>query len=281
MKQIVLLYMPVIHRGYLDFLEKHGRKDECFLLGRSALRELGPEADYLIRKDHAIRGLPDEQVRRFVESLGLFEIVQVLKRHHYFTPAHITCPDEDASRLAVERFFPGAGVTYDDSLRLRYDRRGVDRIDPVPETAQVTSEEAHQMLMGKAEELAARSKDWWLSVGALISRDGMPIFSAWNKSVPDADMQNILGDPRSLYSRGEGTGDTLVRHAERSLVSQAARVGVSLLGTDAYVTHFPCVPCAASLAEAGIKRLFFKNGYSRLESAEVLRTEGVEMIRII
>lgn len=279
--QAVLLYMPVIHRGYLEYLEGTRGRPDCYLIGRLALEQLGPEADYIVRKDHAIRALPDEIVRSFVESLDLFNAVHVFTGRELLEPLHIRCPDEDVCHLAASRFFPRTKVTFDPSIRLRYDRKGIERVDAVPDAVAVTSEEAHRQLMGKAEELAGKSKDWWLSVGGLVARDGKPLFTAWNKAALDPDIQNILGDPRSAFSRGQGTDDTLVNHAERSLVSQAARAGVSLLDADAYVTHFPCVPCGASLAESGISRLFFKSGYSRLESAEIFRTRGIDLFRVV
>ena len=66
MKSTALLYMPVIHRGYLEFLERHASAWECVLLGKTALAAIGPEADYVMRKDAAIRALPEEVILRFV-----------------------------------------------------------------------------------------------------------------------------------------------------------------------------------------------------------------------
>lgn len=277
----ILLYLPVIHRGYLEFLnDNRDAHAECLLLGRQALLALGDEAKYMIRKDHEIRGIPEEMACGFVQRLGLFRRVQILYPElHYDQATHIVAPDEDVSVLATERFFPGVPVTFDGSVRLRYDRKGVERLDPVPENALVTADEAHRELMGQVETEAIRSNDWWLHVGALVAKDGKPLIIAHNRTVPEG-ITGALGDPRSIYTRGQGTDDTLADHAERQLVSRAAFLGLSLQGTDAYVTHFPCVPCAESLADAGVKRLFFRQGYSRLESASVLSTKGVEIYRV-
>ncbi|GAA4241044.1 hypothetical protein GCM10022254_68330 [Actinomadura meridiana] len=67
-------------------------------------------------------------------------------------------------------------------------------------------------------------------------------------------------------------------HAGASIISRAARKGVSLEGTDLYVTTFPCPACARLIAESGIARCFFTAPYSLLEGDEVLRTAGVELI---
>ncbi len=278
--KLVLLYLPVVHRGYLEFLEKH-QGSACAILGRAALAALGPEADYILRKDHAIRGIPEGIAAQFVEQLGLYSSVQVLTPDGLAGVTELIVPDEDVSTLAAAHFFPGASVTYDGSLRLRYDRKGVARVDPVPEDCLMTSDEAHRQLMGKAEKAAVHSRDWWLQVGALLAKDGVPLVALYNQATPDPGMTAVLGDPRSLYSRGEGTDDTLVNHAELQLVSWAGYHGVSTNGADVYVTHFPCGPCGGSLAGSGIKRLFFKSGYSKLESASVLKAKGVELIRVV
>jgi dCMP deaminase len=280
MRKIVLLYMPVIHRGYVEFLNRHASADvECVLVGGKALLVLGDIADYVLRKDSAIRGLSEMMVLNFVQSLGLFSSVSYHSGQIDTAPGVIIMPDEDVLALAADVFFPKAETVLD-TTRLRYDRKGSDRVDPVP-AAVCTSEEAHRALMHSAEVEAQRSKDWWLTVGALVARDGQPLFVAYNQGGIDRDITNILGDPRSAYRRGENTEDTLVLHAERSLIAQAARDGISLHGTDVYVTHFPCVPCASQLAEAGVARVFFSKGYSRLESAECLTARGVEILQVV
>ncbi len=280
MRMIVMLYMPVIHRGYWDFLRKHESRDyDCFLIGTNAIKALGPNAAYVLKKDVAIRGMPESVIEDCVGRYFNFNSVEMLVPNVTTDSVHIQTTDEDITSLALTAFFPNAIVKLD-TTRLRYDRKGVERIDEVP-TTECTSEETARQLMQFAEMEAEKSKDWWLSVGALISRDGMPILIAYNAAALDPDLPNILGDPRSIYSRGENTEDTLVAHAERDLVAQAARDGISLAGTDAYVTHFPCVPCAASLARAGVRRLFFKKGYSRLESLDLLLSKGVEVIRVV
>ena len=283
MNRVLLLYMPVIHRGYLDFLIKHHDEcSACYVLDHTAIEILGDEVAYIVKKDSAIRGLPASTVRDFIASLHLFEEVKVLCElaDVQVGVEHIICPDEDVSTLACDRFFPGIPVKFDSLVRLRYDRKGVERVDAVP-SVECTSNQLHRQLMGKAVHAAFQSKDWWLSVGALIARDGKPLLVAWNRGAVDDDIVNILGDPRSLYSRGEKTESTLMLHAERGLVARAAHDGICLAGTDAFVTHFPCVPCASLLAEAGIKNLYFKSGYSRLESSEVFRARGVNLFRVV
>ena len=284
MRKLLLLYMPVIHQGYMNFLKEYHRQDiECVLLGREALHVLKKDMPYVLKKDFAIRGVDTEHVRFFIrETFRVFKDVYVLDPHHLPKGVEsIYTPDEDVTNLAIETFFPGTLRVMDGCIRLRYDRQGVERVDPVPEDTKVTSDVLYRLFMQDAEEEAGYSFDFWLQVGAVArTKTGERLYASYNRAEPHEQIHTALGDPRALYTRGERTDDTLVHHAERSIVSQAACDGVSLRGASVFVTHFPCVPCASALAEAGIARLYFKQGYSRLESANVLKTYGVELIRV-
>jgi|688.fasta_scaffold06574_4 dCMP deaminase len=46
-----------------------------------------------------------------------------------------------------------------------------------------------------------------------------------------------------------------IEHAERNAIYNAARMGVSLLDCDMYVSHFPCVDCGRGIIQSGIKRV--------------------------
>lgn len=52
-----------------------------------------------------------------------------------------------------------------------------------------------------------------------------------------------------------------VIHAELNCILKAAREGVSCIDATMYVTLSPCVPCAAMMIQAGVKRLVFKDLY--------------------
>jgi dCMP deaminase len=51
----------------------------------------------------------------------------------------------------------------------------------------------------------------------------------------------------------------LICHAEENAIMHAARIGVSLKGSTAYVTWPPCSRCARSLIQAGIKEVVYSN----------------------
>jgi dCMP deaminase len=49
----------------------------------------------------------------------------------------------------------------------------------------------------------------------------------------------------------------LICHAEENAIMHAARIGVSLKGSTAYVTWPPCSRCARSLIQAGIVEIVY------------------------
>jgi dCMP deaminase len=73
----------------------------------------------------------------------------------------------------------------------------------------------------------------------------------------------------------------MAEHAERHLMGHAARKGIALEGADLYVTTFPCPGCAHQIVTAGIRRIFYRDGYSLVEASETLKHHGIEVIRVV
>ena len=59
MKTFVVAYVPVLHQGYKNFLEKYKDADEIFVWGKDIISE----HDYLAKE---IRALDPELVKKFV-----------------------------------------------------------------------------------------------------------------------------------------------------------------------------------------------------------------------
>lgn len=94
------------------------------------------------------------------------------------------------------------------------------------------------------------------------------------------------GTPRGLSNLCEDThwdanhGDYLVTkqeviHAELNCILKAAREGVSCIGATMYVTLSPCVPCAAMMIQAGVKRLVYKEMYRDQGGTDLLQRAGI------
>ena len=50
-------------------------------------------------------------------------------------------------------------------------------------------------------------------------------------------------------------------HAEQNAITDCAKRGVSCDGSDAYITHYPCVNCMKLLCASGIKNIYYINDY--------------------
>ena len=49
----------------------------------------------------------------------------------------------------------------------------------------------------------------------------------------------------------------MICHAEENAIMHAARIGISLKGTTAYVTWPPCSRCTRSLIQAGVREVIY------------------------
>lgn len=69
-------------------------------------------------------------------------------------------------------------------------------------------------------------------------------------------------------------------HAEQNAILQAAYHGVSIQGSVLFCTNFPCVICSKMLINAGIKQIFYLDGYPDPLSEKMLKEAGMELHRI-
>lgn len=132
-----------------------------------------------------------------------------------------------------------------------------------------------------AMDITKNSPDWWRQIGAIaFSIDDNHLVSAFNTHMPNEYETYIFGDPRLNVDAGE-VGAYTSLHAERGIITLCARYGLPLKDASVYVTTFPCEECARQLANCGVRRVYFKEGYSVLNAQEVLRSFGVEIIQVI
>ena len=68
-----------------------------------------------------------------------------------------------------------------------------------------------------------------------------------------------------------------VIHAELNCILKAAREGVSCIDSTMYVTLSPCVPCAAMMIQAGVKRLVYKEMYRDQSGIDLLREADIDV----
>ena len=109
--------------------------------------------------------------------------------------------------------------------------------------------------MATAVLISTRSPCERLHVGCVIvsagDRKNRLIAAGYNGFLP--------GTPHVSRVR-EGHEQATV-HAEQNAIADAARRGITVEGSVAYVTHFPCINCAKILASAGISEVRYREDY--------------------
>ena len=125
-----------------------------------------------------------------------------------------------------------------------------------------------EYFMATAFLIATRSACQRLNVGCVIVSKGTHknriIAAGYNGFLP--------GAPH--VSRVDNDHEQSTVHAEQNAISDAARRGVSLSESIAYITHFPCIVCAKLLVAAGINEIKFHFDYNNNPIVEEIFKEN-------
>ncbi len=276
MKTIIILYVPVIHRGYINFLQKYLFSDLVYVLGQDLVDEL---VEY-----KEIRALPPIMVAAALSSLEICHRVHVLSGwmlaglQEDQESIRVITADESISRKFIEKYLPCIkDVTYDTTF-LRWDGGKVFSVQEVS-CDRISIGATDRTFMAEAQQLAQASSDWWRQVGAILVTANHT-FRSHNHHVPSEYTPYINGDPRDSIKAGTHSEFSSALHSEKAVFAQALRTGISTDGADLYTTVFPCPDCAKLIAYSGVKRLFFQTGHASLDGVEVLKAKGVEIIKV-
>ena len=106
-------------------------------------------------------------------------------------------------------------------------------------------------IVALAMHIANWSKDPSTKVGCVVVGEDREIRSTGFNGFP----RGIKDDEERLLDREKKY--PLICHAEENAIMHAARIGVSLKGSTAYVTWPPCSRCARSLIQSGIKEIIY------------------------
>lgn len=133
----------------------------------------------------------------------------------------------------------------------------------------------NEYFMATAFLIATRSACQRLNVGCVIVSKGTHknriIAAGYNGFLP--------GAPH--ISRVDNDHEQSTVHAEQNAISDAARRGVSLSGSTAYITHFPCIVCAKLLVAAGVNEIKFHFDYNNNPMVnEIFKENGIECIQL-
>lgn len=274
MTKTLVAYVPALHQGYINFFKNNF--GVLYLLSSELVREVP-------RMERDIRAIAPEEMQKVVSALGIFEEVKILNKENVEVlegTDEVTMPDEDVSRHFAETYLKDKKVDYVPTF-LRWDgHNALKKTAPQAADRVVSIDAFHKEIMQKAYEQAQKSPDWWRNIGAIIVKDNKIIATGFNRPLPSDQTHNIFGDPRSNFDYGVSYDLSKFVHAEAGLIALAAKQGTSLEGASIFVTTFPCPVCAKSLALAGIKKVYYTEGYSLLDAEDILKGAGVEIVKV-
>ena len=131
-----------------------------------------------------------------------------------------------------------------------------------------------EYFMAAALLISSRSACGRLHVGCVLVSGG----EHRNRIVAAGYNGFLPGTPHRSRVRDDHEQATV--HAEQNAIADAARRGVSVEGATAYISHFPCINCAKSLAAAGVKAIKYHVDYTNDPLVlEILAEAGVAMSR--
>ncbi len=277
-KTVIFAYVPVLHQGYLNFFEKHPEAKELFLIDKTVTADSEPFV-----KD--IRVVAAEKMKKVMDALGIFENVTVVSAKNLERLAsqdrEWIMPDEEfMHELAQKYFSKAASQPHFDTTFLRWDRKNILANKEVESAKNILPADFNKKFLEQATALKEKSADWWRQVGAVLAKNGEAQIFAWNHHLPSELESYFNGDPRGTFHKGEYIELSTALHAESSIIAEAAKKGISLLGSELYVTTFPCPVCAKLVASAGIKRVYFSEGYAMLDGETLLQAAGVEIYKV-
>ncbi len=123
--------------------------------------------------------------------------------------------------------------------------------------------------MALAKLAASRSTCLSRPTGCVIVKNKQVVSTGYNGSMPGVAHCSDEGVcyRRSIDAKDAGKYDFCRSiHAEANAVALAAKAGVNVEGSIAYVTLFPCYVCTKLLVRAGIKEIVYEIGYESKNS---------------
>ena len=110
--------------------------------------------------------------------------------------------------------------------------------------------------------------------GCVLVKDRFVLATGYNGSIPGQphceDVGCLVVDNHCVRTN----------HAEINALVQAAVHGISIKGSDAYITNMSCTTCAKALIAAGIKRVIVFSDFHDTLATEFYTNSGVEIVKL-
>ena len=130
--------------------------------------------------------------------------------------------------------------------------------------------------------VAKRSTCLRRAVGALIVKDKRILSTGYNGAPSGIRHCGENGCLRKTMNIASGERHELCRgiHAEQNAIIQAAYHGVQIQGAVLYCTNLPCSICTKMIINAGIKKIYYQEGYADELSKDMLSEALIEVLQL-
>jgi len=130
--------------------------------------------------------------------------------------------------------------------------------------------------------VARRSTCLRRSVGAILVKEKRILATGYNGAPAGVRHCEEVGCLREDASIPSGTRHELCRglHAEQNVIIQAAYHGISIRDATLYCTNKPCAICSKMIINAGIKKIYYEEGYDDALADQLLGEAGLELLRL-
>jgi len=132
-------------------------------------------------------------------------------------------------------------------------------------------------ILEEIDNLEPRANCLRAKIAAAIVKDGKILVSHCNDWHPETPCTDI-GCIRNIQKVKSGSKREICYGicAEQWCLALAAKKGISVDGATIYCTKHPCRVCASMIAEAGIKRVVYQEGYpDALPNWDILESKGI------
>ena len=133
-----------------------------------------------------------------------------------------------------------------------------------------------------AKLVSKRSTCLRRNIGAVLVKDKRIIATGYNGAPTGIRHCEETGCLREKLGIKSGERHELCRglHAEQNVIIQAAYYGVSTKDTVLYSTHKPCIICSKMIINAGIKTIYYLEGYPDPLADEMIAEAHIEIERL-
>ena len=130
--------------------------------------------------------------------------------------------------------------------------------------------------------VAKRSTCIRRQVGAILVKDKRILATGYNGAPSGIAHCQDVGCLREKNKVPSGERHELCRgsHAEQNAIVQAATYGIPIKDAILFCTNLPCSICIKMIINAGIKTIFYEEGYPDALSEKLIKESGITLTKV-